>query len=75
MTKTHEIVKVQMPVESSEETPKALVYTEGKKFMDFLTIDNKLKKKMGTDLKVYFYADIEAGGEVTLHGRAPWQSW
>lgn len=69
------IVKVQLPLESSEETPKALVTTEGRKFYDFLTIDDALLKKMGKNVKVFFYATITDSGEVTLHGRAPWQSW
>lgn len=70
------IVKVQVPLILSEDTPCALVYDEGRKNQGYLPVDDFLLTAMEWEPKKYFYAAFNKE-EVTIffNKPAPWQDW
>lgn len=68
------LVKVQVPVASSEEEPNALVYNEDRSLYGFAPIEEPLRKAMGERTKGYFFAQSK-GKTLRLYGRAANQDW
>lgn len=68
------IVKVQIPLSSSETNPPALVYDESRKWNQTIPVTEELLRACGSRMKGYFYAEVSSNG-VTLIGPAPLQSW
>jgi hypothetical protein len=68
------IVKVQLPLDSDERTPQALVYDEGHAIVRTVPITASLRKKMAGAMKKFFYATIE-GDAVRIGAAAAWQNW
>lgn len=69
------IVKIQLPMSSTEYEPQALVYDKDKK-MIFCTlpISKDLVNRMDGRLKGYFHAILK-NGELTIGDGAPEQEW
>jgi hypothetical protein len=67
------IVKVQLPLATSEPKPKAMIYNKDRSVHMFTDVD-MVKNKMGKEKKLYFNAIVD-GDSLTLLERAPWQSW
>ncbi len=68
------IVKVQLPLISSEKGPPAYVYSKDKVFQCFVTVNEDLINIMDDEPKKFFYANIK-NGTVNLLEEAPWQEW
>lgn len=68
------IVKVQLPVVTSDPQPKCLVYDQSRRIEREFPATRALRKTMGGSLKRYFYAHL-MDGELPLEGRAPEQTW
>jgi len=73
------IVKVQLPLFSSDDGFGILVYNKNRSIMQELPMRSKkemkqLVKLIGDEMKGYFYAAKEDKGLI-LKGIAPWQSW
>lgn len=70
------IVKVQIPLSSSESEPMALVYDQSRKYEIFMPVTEELKKEMSGSPKRYFYAYYDKNEKNTVLVRpAPSQSW
>lgn len=67
------IVKVQVPLMTTEPEAKALIYNKSRTFEVYVPVDNVIKK-MGGDFKKFFYVKFKTKG-FELHGEAPWQEW
>lgn len=68
------IVKIQRPLESSQETPPALVYNQDKTYKAFVPFDEGLRALMGDDLKIYAEVEIEEEGIGIVRIISP-QAW
>jgi hypothetical protein len=68
------IVKVQLPLASSEETPLALIYDETKKFVTQVPVTDPLRAVMKGRAKAYFRAEIEKGSLV-IESEVPPPPW
>ena len=73
------IVKVQLPLFSSDPAAGVLVYDESRTIMDELPIRSERERDelvdlIGDDMKGYFYAKFDGKG-LTLTGKAPYQDW
>lgn len=74
------IVKVQLPIASSDDNAGVLIYSEDKSFMEeipFRDVDGFeiMQKPLGIFSKAYFYAKLGNNGEITIVRKAPWQVW
>jgi len=66
-----EIVKVQIPIITSETIKLALIYNESRSIQFQIPVTKKLIKKMQGEFKQFFFIDTENN----ITGKAPWQSW
>lgn len=75
------IVKVQLPLFSSDGNAGVLVYNEDQSILQELPIRSvrevkELKRQMDGESKGYFWARIEDDGKGLILTRpAPWQQW
>jgi len=73
------IVKVQMPLASSDRNALALVYDEERRFRELVPVTATLRAKMAGRPKAYFEAErvtLDGSGEtVEIGDEAPWQEW
>jgi len=69
------IVKIQMPLSSSEKDPPCFVYNKDKSIEQFFSIPEDLKNFMRGRAKAYFYTEIDQEKRLVLKEEAPWQSW
>lgn len=67
------IVKIQMPLESSEPIPRALIYNRDRSILIFRPIED-VKDMMDGEVKKFFFLQIINEKEVALR-EAPWQEW
>lgn len=67
------ILKVQLPLASTEINPPALVYNEDQSIYLHLPVENVSARMRGRP-KVYFYA-TERDGDLYLDDEAPEQLW
>lgn len=68
------IVKIQMPVMSSESDPSALLYNKSRSF-EVQIPASQLKSKMKDSYKKFFYVKFKKPSGFTLLEEAPWQDW
>lgn len=73
------IVKVQVPLYSSDGNAGILVYDKNREIMTELSLRTRkerceLLRVLGGEPKGYFYAKME-DKELILMGVAPWQNW
>lgn len=68
------IVKVQMPLASSMEVPKILIYNKKKDVWFQFEPTREWEKKMAGRPKAFFYAKL-VGTIIEVAGPAPWQEW
>lgn len=68
------IIKIQLPLSSNTDEPEALVYDEKHEIDTFMPISKELLKRMGGNIKKFFYAHLE-DEEVIIDKDAPWQEW
>jgi hypothetical protein len=68
------IVKVQRPLVSNSQDPPALIYNENRSVIMYYPMDAELKRILGTELKVYWWAHIE-GDTLHLDKPAEEQDW
>lgn len=68
------IVKVQMPMVTTEPIPMALIYNKNR---DVLIYEQAsiLKEVMGNRLKAFFHAHISKEGILEIGDEAEWQDW
>ncbi len=73
------IVKVQMPLASTDRSAQALVYDEERRFRELVPVSATLRAKMAGRAKAYFEAErvtLDDGREtVEIGEEAPWQEW
>lgn len=69
-----EIVKVQLPLHSNEEKPKALVYTEGHETEFLLDVTDDLLEMMDGVAKAFFEVDF-TDGRCNILRRVEDQPW
>jgi hypothetical protein len=70
-----EIVKVQLPLSSNEQTPMALVYNESRTYMVQIIVNQALLDKMDGHVKRYFLAGIPPDKKIYLVEPAEDQTW
>jgi hypothetical protein len=68
------IVKIQLPIEANVEDPEALVYDEKHEVDTFMPITKELLRRMGGNIKKFFYAHLE-DEEIIIDQDAPFQDW
>ena len=69
------IVKVQLPLASNAPKPELLVYNEDRSIQELLPASKEVVDLFDEDeVKAFFYATLK-DGNLTLDGRAPWQTW
>jgi hypothetical protein len=68
------IVKVQLPLSSSEADPPALVYDQARTWQFYMEVTKELRARMKGRDKAFFNAE-RCGGKVVLLDEAPWQDW
>lgn len=71
------ILKVQVPLASSDPIAPALVYAEGRKHMRTIALHELPKEVLAAAVvtgKAFFYAQLVAG-RVRFHKQAPAQEW
>lgn len=73
------IVKVQIPLFSTDKNVGVLVYNESRSIMEELPLRSRkelkeLMKNLRGEPKGYFYAVIEGKGLILID-KAPWQNW
>ena len=68
------IVKVQLPLFSSEKNPPALIYNKDRKIYATVPVTEEVVELMGDSAKEFFHAEIE-DGNIVLGDKAPWQKW
>jgi len=69
------IVKVQIPIFSTEDNPGCLVYAKGGKRTAQQTITEETANALGNDLKGYFDAEWDVGGHWVIGKRVADQNW
>lgn len=69
------IVKVQMPLVSTEKHPRALVHNQDRSVLFQTPITDPLRARMRGKAKGYFHATIEPSGDIEISDPAPDQSW
>ncbi len=75
------IVKVQVPIVSSEPRPMVLIYDQRRTVEQLLPLSRAVKRALAGDLKSFWYAhtipdpSVPRGVVVSLDARAPWQEW
>lgn len=67
-------VKVQLPLASTDQHPKALIYTEDRGIEFFAPITEDLVEVMGGDVRAFFLAEIE-DGDLVLKERLQGDGW
>ena len=79
MSKHKFIVKVQLPLASSDGNAGVLVYNEDRSVMEELSIRSEIEadqllEELKGEPKGFFYARMQ-GKTLMLVGVAPWQNW
>jgi hypothetical protein len=69
------IIKLQVPLASSEPNPKALVYNQDRSVEQMFPISPEIMKLMKGRPKAYFVAKINADQELEILAEATPQSW
>jgi hypothetical protein len=64
-----EIVKVQIPLASTDPNVKPMIYDRHRKHMTFQVLDTMTKKSLGSDVKGYFDAEWSSRKEQWQLGR------
>jgi hypothetical protein len=69
------IIKIQIPVVSSQPHARALVYNKDRSINFMMPLPPAIKKRMGKDKKAYFEATI-TGDNIELHEKiSRWPNW
>lgn len=68
------IVKIQLPMHSTENEPQALIYDQKRKIHTFTPITKELIERMGNQLKCYFHATFK-NGQLSIGDRGEEQDW
>ena len=68
------IVKVQVPLESSEPDPHILIYNEDKSIFETFPMTDEMHEAF-TEPKSFQFARLRKDGMLVLCGEAPWQDW
>ena len=69
------IVKVQVPLASSEADPPALIYSHDDTIMLEVPCDDEILAKMDGEDKKYFYYRLDNKGNIELLNEAGEQDW
>lgn len=70
------VVKVQLPIYSSDPDAPALIYPEDRSGMAMQALDDATRIAMGDDVKAFFNAELDSDGERWKIGaRVSWQNW
>jgi len=69
------IVKVQISLSTSESTPQALIYDEKRSIYQQFEAFSKLQRKVGAQMKRFFWAHIGKNKMLHLDSYAPEQEW
>jgi hypothetical protein len=69
------IVKIQLPLVSTEPVPLALVYNEDRSYQVQIPVTAEIKKRMGEDVKAFFELHVGPGFETYIGKRVAWRSW
>lgn len=70
------IVKVQLPLMSTEDNPTALIYDRNRVHAGSIPITDELTEAMGKDVKAYFRATYNSStGLITLYERVSNKNW
>lgn len=70
------IVKVQLPLISSEKDPEAMIYDRNRAHVGQIPITAELTKAMGKDVKAFFRATYNnKTGIINLYERVPDKNW
>lgn len=69
------IVKVQVPIFSTEDQDLALIYNENRTFQHQIPVDKHIKSKMRGEFKQFFHLEKFENGKITLGKQAVWQGW
>ena len=69
------IVKVQMPIITTEKYLVCLIYNEDRSVLAEMSVTKELKKEMKGELKKYFNAHTDKKKFIILDEEAPEQSW
>lgn len=70
-----EIVKVQVPIVNYSKTPLVLVYSKGRSRVREQPLTPDLQKKLGGQIKAFFYAYYSSTVGWAIAERAPPQDW
>jgi hypothetical protein len=68
------IVKVQLPLVTTDPDPYALVYDRSRELQAMVPVTPELLAGMGGEVKCFFYAEVSDDG-LTLDRQAPFQDW
>lgn len=68
------IVKVQVPLATSEEVPAALLYNKDRHVQAMVPVTDELLASMAGEKKKFFYARM-VGTIINIDGEAPCQDW
>ena len=69
------IVKVQRPIVTNEEVPKALIYDEDKKVVQMVPLHTVLHLFKNDELKIYLRAELKNDGTLELKQRVSDRAW
>ena len=68
------IVKVQLPLNTNEVEPLALIYTKTRSFQAMVPVTKDIVDAMKGQPKAFFHAHTN-GKNVILDKPAPWENW
>ena len=74
MTGDNMVVKIQLPLVSSEAEPKALIYNEDQSLHTMMPVSDLLRTVIGDELKAFFEVTIK-DGNLVLEERLEGQGW
>ena len=69
------IVKVQVPIFSTDNSAGCLVYDEERTFTTEIPATERIIKDCRDDMKNFYFAHWRPEGVLELDGLAPWQDW
>jgi hypothetical protein len=69
------IVKLQLPLVTTEPVPLALIYNEDRSYQVQVPVTAEIKRKMKGDVKAFFELHIGPGYEAILGKRVACREW
>lgn len=79
--KKSQIFKIQVPLFTSDQEPKALVYNEDRSIINQFPITKGLMKLMRGELKQFWHCDlipdpkVKGAFQIQMDRKAKWQDW